>query len=97
MKSNATPGLNIDISETTAITCDSCGHDKFVQSFMMRVVSAIYSPNGEESLVPVPVFECSSCGFVNPIFVPEGLKPAAAIEDFEDQFEDEDDDINILN
>ena len=30
------PGLNVDFSQTTAETCESCGNDTFVQVFKMR-------------------------------------------------------------
>jgi len=72
--------ITIDISQTSPIVCDKCGHNTFTQVYIMRMVSAVYSPNGEESLMPIPVFECSACGHVNDIFLPEGLKLNQDIE-----------------
>lgn len=66
--------VNLNITDTKPIKCDECGNDTFTQSFIMRLISAVYSPEGEESIMPIPVFECSSCGHVNDIFLPEGLK-----------------------
>ena len=58
----------IDISKTSAITCDSCGNSTFKQSLLLRKLSALVSPNGQEALVPVQVFACEKCGHVNSEF-----------------------------
>ena len=64
----------IDLALTEAVTCEGCGNTSFLQSFLIRKVSAIYAPNGEQSLLPIPVFECSSCGHINQMFIPDGLQ-----------------------
>lgn len=63
--------INIDITQTTEILCDECGHNVFLQGVMIRRLSAVLSPNGQESLIPIPVFECSKCGHVNKSFLPK--------------------------
>ena len=80
--------INLDINETKPIKCDACGNDTFNQSFIMRLISAVYSPEGEESIMPIPVFECSSCGNVNDIFLPEGLKSTDKIDIEDDETDD---------
>ena len=68
------PQVNIDINQTDEIICDACGHNTFLQSFLIRKVGAILSPTGMPGLMPVPVFECSACGGVNNIFLPQTEK-----------------------
>ena len=63
------PQMNVDFSQTTGLECDECKNDKFTQVFYIRKLSALLSPSGEESLIPVPTFACAKCGHVN-----EGLK-----------------------
>ena len=63
--------INIDITQTTEVLCNECGHNVFTQGVMIRKLSAILSPNGQESLIPIPVFECSKCGGVNKEFLPK--------------------------
>jgi len=63
------PQMNVDFSKTNALVCDECGHETFTQVFYIRKLSALLSPSGEETLIPVPTFACSKCGHVN-----EGLK-----------------------
>ena len=58
----------IDISKTSAVQCESCENSTFKQSLLLRKLSAIVSPTGEETLVPVQVFACEKCGHVNSEF-----------------------------
>jgi uncharacterized Zn finger protein len=58
----------IDISKTSAINCESCKNSTFKQSLLLRKLSALVSPNGQETLVPVQVFACEKCGHVNTEF-----------------------------
>ncbi len=71
------PGLNtndmqvkVALKDTTDVTCDNCGHKFFTQLMMFKKLSAVMSPNGQESLIPVQVFACNSCGHVNDQFLP---------------------------
>ena len=58
----------IDISKTSAIKCEKCENQTFKQSLLLRKLSALVSPNGQETLVPVQVFACEKCGHVNTEF-----------------------------
>ncbi len=48
--------IQVDPSQTTEVVCSNCGNDVFIQALKMRKISAILSPTGEESYIPVPVF-----------------------------------------
>ena len=58
----------IDITKTSAIKCEKCENQTFKQSLLLRKLSALVSPNGQETLVPVQVFACEKCGNVNSEF-----------------------------
>ena len=64
-------GLNIDFNQTTAETCEKCGHDVFVPAFKMRKMSALLSPHGKETMIPIQVFACAKCGHINEGFLPK--------------------------
>ena len=68
--------LNVDINQTDAVLCEACEHDVFIPAFKMRRLSALLSPAGKESMVPVNVFACAKCGHINKEFLPkfEGKK-----------------------
>jgi DNA-directed RNA polymerase subunit RPC12/RpoP len=59
------PGLQVDMSQTTAVICESCGHDTFIPAFKMRRMSALLSPHGKETMIPMQVFACAKCGHIN--------------------------------
>ena len=58
----------IDMSQTTPVKCESCENQTFKQTLLLRKLSALVSPNGQETLVPVQVFACVKCGNVNSEF-----------------------------
>ena len=62
----------IDMSQTTSIKCEKCENSTFKQTLLLRKLSALVSPNGQETLVPVQVFACEKCGHVNSDFANVG-------------------------
>ena len=62
------PGLKVDLSQTTAVSCEACGHDVFVPAFKMRKMSALLSPHGKETMIPMQVFASAKCGHINEDF-----------------------------
>ena len=66
--------MNIDISQTSEMKCDKCENNTFKQTMMLRKVSAIVSPSGKETIIPVGVFACESCNHVNVEFSQGGFE-----------------------
>ena len=58
----------IDMSQTTSIKCDKCENQTFKNTLIIRKLSALVSPNGQEQYIPVAVFACEKCGHVNAEF-----------------------------
>jgi uncharacterized Zn finger protein len=58
----------IDFSKTTEICCEACGGKTFKQTLLMRRMSGLVSPSGQEMLIPMAVFACEKCGHVNKEF-----------------------------
>ena len=58
----------VDVSQTTPVKCEKCKNQTFKQTLLLRKVSALVSPNGQEQYVPVAVFACEKCGHVNSEF-----------------------------
>ena len=65
------PQMNIDISQTTAEVCETCENETFIQVYQMRKLSALLSPTGQESMIPIQVFACAKCGHINKGFLPK--------------------------
>ena len=68
------PGQNgqmqeqIDFSKTTQIKCEACGCSTFKQTLLLRKMSALVAPGGQETIIPMQVFACEKCGHVNKEF-----------------------------
>ena len=63
--------MNIDFSQTTAEVCEKCENDTFVQVYRMRKLSALLSPTGQPTMIPLQVFACAKCGHINKGFQPK--------------------------
>ena len=72
------PGKNgqmreqIDFSKTTQIKCEACGCSTFKQTLLLRKMSALVAPGGQETIIPMQVFACEKCGHVNKEFADVG-------------------------
>ena len=60
--------MNIDISQATDINCDECKNDSFKQTILLKKMSALISPTGQEAIIPVAAFSCEKCGHINEDF-----------------------------
>ena len=64
-----TPDLsNVDLSKAKTMTCEKCQNPTFKQTLMLHKMSALVSPNGQESIIPAAVFACEACNHVNSEF-----------------------------
>jgi len=64
--------INIDLSNADNIKCGECKNDTFVPTFIIKHLSALMSPTGQETMVPIQLFKCSKCNHVNEEFL-QGL------------------------
>jgi len=58
--------INMDINpdDLQDIQCSQCEEYFFTPSFMIKKLSALQSPSGEQMMVPVQIFRCDNCGEV---------------------------------
>ena len=71
MTSTQQQQMNVDFSQTTAEVYEECQNDTFQQVYRMRKLSALLSPTGQESMIPIQVFACTKCGHINKGFLPK--------------------------
>ena len=62
------PQQTIDMSQTTPVKCEKCENSTFKQTLLIRKLSALVAPNGQETVIPIAVFACEKCGHVNSEF-----------------------------
>ena len=62
--------INVNPEDLKDIICEQCGSKFFRQVQAFKRLNALISPSGKEQIVPVPVFRCDECGFINKEFRP---------------------------
>ena len=60
--------LNIDLSQAEDVGCNECGNFHFTPIVMVKKLSALLSPTGQELKFPVQGFQCTSCKTVETPF-----------------------------
>ena len=65
------PQMQVDMSQTTAEICEKCENDTFIQVYKIRKLSALLSPAGKTSMIPMQVFTCAKCNHINSTFLPK--------------------------
>ena len=68
--------VKVDLKEAETIKCNDCDNYLWIQSFILKRLSALVSPNGQEALIPVQVYSCGNCGKVA-----EGMLEGSGIQD----------------
>ena len=55
--------FNIPIDQLDGILCEVCGKDSFVTAFVIKMIPALYSPNGQKGLGQIHTgYCCTYCG-----------------------------------
>ena len=67
--------VQVDLKQADTIKCKSCGNYLFIQSFILKKLSALVSPTGQEAMIPVQVYSCGNCGQVA-----EGMLEGSGVE-----------------
>ena len=59
--------VNVDLSDAETMSCGKCDNKIFIQGYVIKKISAIISPTGQEVIAPVQVFNCGNCGELLPL------------------------------
>ena len=59
---------NIDLTHAKTLECEECGCKGFKQTLMLKRLSALISPSGKETLLPIQAFACEKCSHINKEF-----------------------------
>ena len=61
--------VKVDLKQADTVKCDDCGNYLFITAHVIKRLSAIISPTGQEALIPVQVYSCGNCGTVPKMFL----------------------------
>ena len=65
---------NVDLTHAKTLECEKCQGKGFQQTMMLKKLSALMSPTGQEAIIPVAAFACQSCGHINKEFQEAEIK-----------------------
>ena len=63
--------VNINPNDLEDVVCDKCKSQCFEPTFLFKKLSAVLSPTGQETMVPLQIYRCADCGHINDIFLPK--------------------------
>jgi DNA-directed RNA polymerase subunit RPC12/RpoP len=56
--------VQVDLSQAETMKCEYCGNYLFISSTIIKRISSIISPTGQEAIIPIDVYSCGNCGRV---------------------------------
>ena len=59
--------VQVDLTDAETMTCMKCDNKIFIQGYVIKKLSAIISPTGQEVIAPIQVFNCGNCGELLPL------------------------------
>tara|TARA_B100001113_G_C20510345_1_gene362679 strand:- start:22 stop:294 length:273 start_codon:yes stop_codon:yes gene_type:complete len=54
----------VDLRKAETLKCEHCGNYLFIKSTVLKRLSALVSPTGEEGIIPIEIYSCGNCGQV---------------------------------
>lgn len=65
---------NLDLSKSTEMTCNACGHNVFIPGVMFRKISKLISGTPKDAIIPIEIYLCGDCGEIQEDLLPAELK-----------------------
>lgn len=65
--------MNVSLKDTTAIVCEECGGEVFIEGLMLRKVSRFMTGTLNDAIMPLNIFMCAKCHHVNSQFMPKDV------------------------
>ena len=56
--------VKVDLSQAETTKCEHCGNVVFIKGTILKRLSALVSPTGQEAIVPIEIYSCGGCGEV---------------------------------
>ena len=65
---------NIDLTHAKTLQCEACGCKGFKTTLVLKKLSPLLSPTGQEAIIPIQAFGCEACGHINKEFEEAEIK-----------------------
>ena len=63
--------ININPEDLEDVLCEKCECQTFEPAMLFKKLSAVLSPSGKETLVPLQIYKCTECAHINEGFLPK--------------------------
>ena len=63
--------ININQNDLEDMLCGKCEAQTFKPAFLFKKLSAIMSPTGKDTLIPIQIYQCTECNHINENFLPK--------------------------
>lgn len=61
----------ISLDQTVGVICPACNNNTFREIYLLRKISRFVTGQPLDSLIPIPLMACASCGVINDDGQPE--------------------------
>jgi len=61
------------LAQAQTVLCEKCDNHTYATRFVIKKISALISPDGQESHVPLQAFACTECNHINEAFMPKDV------------------------
>ena len=62
------PNTGISLQNTRPVVCEECENATFREAVLIRKAPGVLIGSSKDAVIPIPVFECSKCSHVSPLF-----------------------------
>tara|TARA_X000001382_G_C3149009_1_gene172305 strand:+ start:352 stop:606 length:255 start_codon:yes stop_codon:yes gene_type:complete len=67
--------MQINPNDLEDVVCEKCESQCFEPTFLFKRLSAVLSPNGKDTMIPLQIYRCADCGHINEVFLPKSAQP----------------------
>lgn len=82
-QSSLNQNKQVPLENTTSVSCDKCNNTFFKPVMILRKVSRLITGQPNDTIAPIQVFACDSCGHVNEVFIPAPFREKASEKEVE--------------
>jgi len=61
--------INLNPEDLEDVLCEKCENQMFEQIYLFKKLSAVLSPTGKDTFVPLQSYKCTECGHINAEFL----------------------------
>jgi len=69
MNNGQQSNINLNPEDLEDVLCEKCENQTFEPVFLFKKLSAVLSPTGKDTFVPLQSYKCTACSHINKEFL----------------------------